>query len=200
MANLDNPFGLRPVRHLNGMPWNGQTQRCLMASGVAVNAYVGDAVVRAGTSNVDGTCPTITIATMGDANPVYGVITGFEPDGNYPNQVYRTTATNRYCYVCIDPDVIYHIQDDGVAVIGITGSALSANLIQTHAGSTVSGRSQMELKADTVAANASFQLFILNAAPIEGNDATIARAIWEVLISQHQLRTAIATGGILGIA
>ena len=202
MANVDAPFGLRPVKHLNGMPWNGQTMRCMVPSGTAVNLYVGDAVIRGTTADATGYCPTVTVAVMGDAAQIFGVITSFEPDVTDSTKVYRTASTNRYCQVCIDPDVIYQIQDSGGAAgtvaIGIAGVGLNANLIQTHLGSTVSGVSQMELNADTVAADSSFQLLILNAAPLSNNDATIARAVWEVIISQHQLRTFVTAHGILG--
>jgi proteasome assembly chaperone (PAC2) family protein len=170
----------------------------MVPSGTAVALYVGDAVIRGTTADADGTCPTVTVAVMGDAAQIFGVITSFEPDVTDSTKVYRSASTNRYCNVCVDPDVIFEIQDDGAAVIGIAGVGLNANLIQTHAGSTVSGVSQMELKADTVAANASFQLLILNAAPLPNNDATIARAVWQVLISQHQLRTFVTTFGLLG--
>lgn len=199
MANVDRPFGLRPVKHLNGSPWNGQTQLCYIPSTDSTRAFfIGDPVVRAGSANADGTCPSVTIATMGDANPIYGVITGFLPDSSYLNQTYRSDDTERYCFVCCDPDVIFEVQDDGAAVIGIAGVGLNANLISTHSGSTVTGYSGIELQADTVAGDASYQLVILNAAPLPDNDATLARAVWQVLISQHQLRYAIATGGILG--
>lgn len=198
MANIDAPFGLRPVKHLNGTPWNGATQRCLIPSTDSTSAFfVGDAVVRAGSASADGTCPTVTLATLGDANPIYGVITSFEPDPDNLSLMYRLDDTERYCNVCCDPDVIFEIQDDSSAVIGIAGVGLNANLV-AGTGSTVTGKSGMELLASTVTNDASFQLLILNAAPAVNNDATIAGAVWQVLISQHQLRCYIATGGLLG--
>ena len=36
------PFGLRPVRHTDGSPWNGQTIACVPASGTAI--FLGDIV------------------------------------------------------------------------------------------------------------------------------------------------------------
>ena len=200
MANVDKPFGLRPVKHLNGLPWNGVTQKCYVPSTASVRLHIGDAVIRGGTADHTGTCPTVTVATMGDAAQVYGVITGFETDSSYPNQVYQSDDTSRYCYVCIDPDVIYQIQDDGSAVIGIAGVGLNANIVQDIASTSVTHPflSGQAIIASTVAADASFQLVILNAAPLPNNDATIAHAIWEVLISQHQLRPFVATGGLLG--
>lgn len=200
MANVNKPFGLRPVGHLNGMPWNGKTQKCYVPSTTSVRLQIGDCVVRGGTADADGTCPTVTVATMGDANPIYGVITGFEADANYLGQTYQSDDTSRYCYVCNDPDVVFQVQDDGSAVIGIAGVGLNANVVQTvaTASTTHPFMSGQCLLASTVAANSSFQLVILNAAPLSNNDATLAYAVWEVIISQHQLRTFVTGHGILG--
>ena len=45
MANTDAPFGLRPVRHLNGSSWNGQTIRCFIHASYAYALFVGDPVM-----------------------------------------------------------------------------------------------------------------------------------------------------------
>lgn len=199
MANVTKPFGLRPVKHLNGMPWNGQTQKCYIpAAGAQMN--IGDAVVRNLTSSPDGFYPAVTVATMGDAAQIYGIITAFEPSSDQLDHTYQTSGTTRYCYVCIDPDVIFEIRDDSSAVIGIAGVGLNANIVQSTASASVTSSflSGQMLLASTVAANASFQLLILNAAPYDDNDATLAGAVWQVLISQHQLRTFVTTFGLLG--
>ena len=44
MANVETAFGLRPVRHLNGSPWNGQTIRCYLHESYAQAMYIGDPV------------------------------------------------------------------------------------------------------------------------------------------------------------
>ena len=199
MANVNKPFGLRPVKHLNGLPWNGLTQKCYIPA-AAAQMNIGDAVVRGGTSSADGTCPTMAVATMGATQQIYGVITGFVADSAYPNQVYQTSGTSRYCYVCIDPDVIFEIQDDGGAALGIDVVGSNANLIQTIASASVTHPflSGQCLNASTPTNDATYQLLILNASARPNNDATLAYTIWEVLISQHQLRPFVATGGLLG--
>jgi len=100
--------------------------------------------------------------------------------------------------VCIDPDVIFEIQDDGVAVLGITSVGRNANFIATHAGSAITGKSGIELDSSGVTDDASFQFLILAAGGDVTNDVTLARSTWEVLISQHQLRLAATDGGLLG--
>jgi hypothetical protein len=45
MANPTGPFGLRPVRHKNGAPWNGATVPVYCSASYATALYVGDPVV-----------------------------------------------------------------------------------------------------------------------------------------------------------
>jgi len=197
MANVDRPFGLRPVAHLKGGSWNGKTQLCYIPSTASIPAFIGDAVVRAGTANATGVYPTMVIATAGATNPIYGVITSFELDASYLGYVHQADDTSRFCHVCCDPDVIFEIQDDGAAVLGIASVGLNANLIYTHAGNAITGYSGTELDTAGTTADATAQLLILGAAPYPDNDATLAHTVWRVLISQHQLRN-LGGGGMLG--
>ncbi len=91
MANNDAPFGLRPIEHLNGLPWNGVTRRCYLPSTDANAMYIGDAVDVAGSSDTSGVCPTVAKATAGDGNPIFGVITAFDADPDNTSRVYRSS-------------------------------------------------------------------------------------------------------------
>lgn len=191
MANADTRFGLRPVRHLNGNPWNGQGMKCYVPSTDSTAAYfIGDPVVLAGSADATATCPTVTRATAGDGNKIFGVIVGFEPDETY-DTVYRADDTSRYCYVCCDPDVIFEVQACSGAALGATSVGLNAVIIFTHSGSTVTGYSGCEMDSGTTtapAANGSYQLLILGAVDRPDNDISVVNAKWEVLISLHSLR------------
>ena len=80
MANVDSPMGLRPIRHRNGAPYNGAANPYYKASGYGTAVFVGDAVIKAGSSNTAevklvgagvhaiGTLPDINRATVGDGN------------------------------------------------------------------------------------------------------------------------------------
>jgi len=50
MANIDAPFGLRPLRHRNGAPYNGAVNPYYIAGDVAA-LFIGDPVVKTGESN-----------------------------------------------------------------------------------------------------------------------------------------------------
>ena len=206
MANADKPFGLRPARYKNGAPWNGQATPYFVASGDSTALFLGDPVVCNGNSNTTavgrghepGTLLSVIRATAGDANPIIGVVVGVEPETR-DSTVYRAASTARVVYVADDPDLIFHMQDDGAGTPGTGNAFLNANVIYTHAGSTVTGLSGAEINATTWAADQSFQLLILGAARLPNNDAASDNAVWEVMINTHQLKGG-AVGTTLGIA
>lgn len=198
MANSDTPFGLRPVRHKNGAPYNGA------CNPYAVNAsadalFIGDAVAINGTANTaelsgvgagtfpPGTLPEIVKATAGDGNALTGVVVGFA--ANPPsNQVYNPASTSRIAFVADDPDLVFEIQADSAGSIAATEVGLNAVLIFTHAGSTVTGLSGMELDttSDAPDADASNQLTILRYVNKGGMVNDIGtNAIVEVKINNH---------------
>lgn len=192
MANKDFYFGLRPVKHLNGNPWNGVTQKCTILTTVSNAIGIGDPVLFAGGADARGN-PTVDLATLSATNKISGVITGFEadPDNLHPN--YRTSGAkskDRICYVCIDPDVIFHIQDDDSFALTEAYTGFNAALIRSHSTNTLTGVSAVELDASTPSGDATEQLYILRLADIEDNAFGI-NAIWEVLINKHSLNRAI---------
>lgn len=167
MANNDTPFGLRPLRHRNGAAYNGAANAYYVPSTYATALFIGDPVVKTGTSNTSavngmaaGTLPEINKATAGDGNSITGVVVGFAVDPDNLGKVYNPASTARVVYVCDDPDVVFEIQADGSIPAASVG--LNAVLIYTNTGSTITGRSGAELDttSDAPAADASNQLTI----------------------------------------
>ena len=207
MGNVSAPFGLRPVRHLNGMSWNGQTERCFVHADYATALFVGDPVLIDATTAVRDTTGkhlTVEIATAGNGNFISGVITSFEPRPGALGQNYKPASTEAYANVVIDPDVIFHIQDNGLATPD--KNMLGANaVLDDGAGSTASGLSgwMLDVSTDAPAADASNQLIILKLANFPDNTLA-AYAIWEVIITLHTLKscgdaTDSVSGGALGV-
>lgn len=202
MANVDKPFGLRPIGHLNGNPWNGQTKRFLVEDAyTTVALFIGDAVVVSGTGPTDdpsGWYPAVTRVTAATNNPIYGVIVSFDPidaaDVKH-SEVYRVNSTSRYVNCVVDPDVIFIIQDDGVLTLTGDECTENANLLHSHSGSTSTGLSGAELDTSTPGTTAADQLLIIGVWPEEGN-ALGANCIWEVIISNHSLRVKTGIAGV----
>jgi hypothetical protein len=217
MANVDRPFGLKPVRHKSGAPYTGAANPYYIPASYGTALYIGDPVVKTGTSNTArvtvpgggtfaiGTMPEINKSGAGDvssdANRITGVIVGFAALPNDLTKQYNPASTARVAYVCDDPDVVFEIQADGPIPAASIG--LNAVLIYTHSGSTVTGLSGAELDttSDVPAADASNQLVILRAVNREDNDTTLDHAKVEVMINTHTEAHATVTAatGTLGI-
>jgi len=203
MANKDAPFGLKPVKHLNGMSWNGQTVRFYISANDGSDTFIGDPVIITATAadrEANGKCLTVEKATAGDGNFITGVVTSFEPEDS-TSLKYRASGTARYGTMVIDPSVIYHIQDDGGIASTDLWPGANAVLIFTHSGSAYTGLSGVELDSGSTtapSADASNQLTILQLADIPGN-ALGANAIWEVMINLHSFRSTGDGDGSLGI-
>lgn len=210
MANADTPFGLRPIRHRNGAPYNGAVNPYYVNASYATALFIGDPVIKvAGGSNAAaikvpgvgsfgiGTLPEVEKATAGDGNRITGVIVGFAAQPTDLETKHSKASTEAVALVCDDPDVIFEIQADGA--IPAASMGLNAVLIYTHAGSTVTGLSGVELDttSDVPAADASNQLLILRAVNRDDNDTTLTHAKVEVLINQHTQNQ--GTVGTLGI-
>lgn len=198
MANVDSPFGLKPVDHLLGINWTAKVRKCYM-TGATGATYIGDPVILAGSADASGAYPTVIPATLAATNRFSGVVVGFEPDPDDLSLLYRPTSTNRYVLVCMDPYVIYEVQACSSAVLANTTVGLNAIMVQTHAGDTTTGLSGQEMDSGVgtaPAADVTYQLLILGAVDRPDNDISAVNAKWRVMISLHTFQT---TGGILGI-
>jgi hypothetical protein len=218
MANVDSPFGLKPVRYKDGRPYNGAFNPYYVKGDYGTALFIGDPVVKvAGGSNTAavsapgagtfgiGTLPHIEKTAAGDVDGVTkmitGVIVGFAPLPTDLTKKHNPASTERIAYVADSPDLVFEIQADGAVAAASMG--LNAVLIYTHSGSTVTGLSGAELDttSDGPEANASNQLLILRAVNREDNDTTLTHAKVEVLINCHtQAPGSTAAGdGSLGI-
>jgi len=189
MANVDMRFGLKPLhKMLRVTPY-------YVPSTYGTALYIGDPVVKTGTANTaevnfpgfkraPGTLPEVNKATAGDGNPVTGAIVGFAPLPASPQYQYNPASTARVIYVADHPDQEFLIQADGT--LAETSVGLNAVLIYTHAGSTVTGLSGVELDttSDVPAADASNQLTILRIWEAEDNDVSSANSVAVVKINQ----------------
>jgi hypothetical protein len=191
LANTDAPFGLRPVKHKSGAPYNGAFNLYYIPSTDNTAVYIGDPVVIVGDSNDNevrgfppGSLSEVARATVGDGNAITGVVVGVMADTR-DSLTYRAASTERVLMVADDPDLIFEIQADGTLTADSVG--LNAVLIATHAGSTVTGRSGMELDttSDTPAADSSNQLYIVGLKPVSNNDLASANSVALVTIINH---------------
>lgn len=196
MANLNNAFGARAVRHRNGAAYNGSAR--LYYSTGATALFIGDPVIvtsaggnaAAYFGSPVGSLPTVARATAGTGNALTGFVVGFfvEDRGNAP---YGVNGASRGVFVADDPDLIFEIQDSGVATLGVSAVSASTNLdLSTNAGSTATGRSGATLNT-TLGNVAGDQLKILGLAE-RPNNVIGQFSVWEVMINNHTQMQGVA--------
>lgn len=197
MANTNAPFGLRPVRYLNGALWNGQVQRYLVPATDSTAMFIGDPVTLAGDAGASGSyvngiytagMPTVSIGIAGSA--IVGAIVGFEVNPSALDAIHRAASIARVALVADDPNIVFHMQEanSGTAFTSAEVS-LNANFV-SGTGSTITGYSSYVVDNSTEATTATLNLRLMRLAPIETNDYGVA-AIWEVLLMAHQHRAGV---------
>ncbi len=200
MANTNAPFGLRPVRYLNGACWNGQVSRYLLPATDGTAYFIGDPVTLAGDAGASGSfvsgvytggMPTVSIGIAGAT--CIGAIVGFEVNPAALDKIYRPANTAMVALVADDPNVVFHIQEANTGTAWTSAEVgLNANFVSAT-GSTVTGYSSYVADNSTEATTATLNVKLLRVAPIETNDYGVA-AIWEVLLNNHAFRA-----GVLGV-
>jgi len=196
MANVDAPFGLRPLRYLNGAPWTGAATKYYVSS-AGSNLFIGDPVDIQGTTDATGKFPTVDKSTLADGNYTLGPIVAIGPQEEDLTKTYLASGGSDYVWVADDPNLIFEIQCDSVAAIGIADFGLNAIMVETHAGSTITGLSGIELDESSLAADASQMLMCLRLVDRPDNELALHANV-EVLISMHRLGFSGAGDGRLG--
>lgn len=188
MANADASFGLRPVMHKGGAPYNGACNAYYVGSSDGTALFIGDPVAAVGRANDSvisgndpGTLPAVVKSTAGAGNAVTGVIVGVEPT-TAESLAYRAASTERLLWVCDDPSVLYEIQATGTVTGEMIGN--NAEVIFTDSGSTTYNRSGVELDTGAVVTTTAGLLKIHRVVP-KANDTLGANSICLVSINNH---------------
>ena len=195
MANATTPFGLRPVRTYNSSSWNGAVERMYIHTLYDTALYVGD-IVR-GQEELDEKDTTahyqsIEKAAYTTGGAVLGVILGFEPRPANLEITYMPALTEGWAFVCVDPQTVYQIRDDGGGTPSKVYPQQNAALVDAG-GSAITGLSGFAMETTTPAETVTFPLTILGLSNIIGNELD-DYAIWDVMLNTPWL----AAGKILG--
>lgn len=183
MPNANTPFGLKPVREAGSGPHNGGLNQYFHAAGDATALYIGDPVIKSGTSDASGAYPSVIKATA--AGAITGVVQGFVPDGVTNVAGFGAASTAYYLLVSDDPDTLYEIQEDAVGgALAITDVGLNADFINAAPGT---GRklSGTMLDTSTKATTAGLPLKIVAVTPRPNNEVGSANSKVLVKINLH---------------
>ena len=197
MANIDAPFGLRPIAKLGSAPGGTTgTTKYKISSGASA-LFTGDPVKL----KADG-----SIEVKGGAGAITGAISGvfmgcFYTDpttskptfrNNYPDGL---AATDAIAFISDDVNQLYIAQQDAND-IGAADLGNNAEMIMA-AGSTTTGMSKAEIDSSTAATgNATYMLKILDFYDTPSNDTTAANSVLVVKINNHQLAASTGTAGV----
>lgn len=199
MANVNAPFGMRPVRYVDGRPYNGAVEY-YFATGATGVIRPGDPVVEAGSANTaefqgygPGTLPTCTVALDGSGDPITGVCVAVLPITR-DSVIYRENSTDRIIAVARGADLIFEVQADaGGTALAVTDVG---NFVVLKAGTTATLRSDWTVDTSvTPATTAAYQLKLMGFGKGPKNEVG-AYAVVEVLVNNHVLAN-IADGGRL---
>lgn len=202
-------FGFRPVRYVNGTPWNGAVVRHSILAANANALFIGDVCDLAGTASVSPTDGSIlhdvTVATA--TSPNYGIVTGFLPAAGTPNLgiTYGAASTYREVWVAVlEPTLILECSANSALTTAALG--LHYDLVAT-AGSTTTGVSAMVLASTPAATTGGgFQFWgvrndpgnlsgMTSATTIVASTAA-APTVIEVLCVEPRVGLAVATVGV----
>jgi len=199
MANTNKVNGFRPVRYLNGAPWNGQANKYVIPAGNGTATFIGD-LVKADATGDDAGYQTVVQAAA--SNAVLGVIVGMEvTPGSLDTPQYRAASTRRVVWVADDPNLIFEAQEDGdTDPLETTDIGLNINVV-VGAGSTVTGASGMQIDSDTAATTATLPLRLMGVVQRPDNENVLsaggqAYTRWEVKINNHQLGSSTGVAGV----
>lgn len=171
---VNAPLGAQSSSYGASAPWTGGFQVFPMTPAYGFNLGEGDFV-----SFANGLIIRATVA--GGAAPAAGVFVGcsyVDPTGvvqfskYWPANQATFPGTTPTANVIIDPQTVFTIQANGV--VAATAVDLNADIIVAGAGNISlaninTGYSGMMVNAATIAANATFPLYILGFDPTPGN-------------------------------
>jgi len=190
MANIDAPFGLRPVGNIGG----GQhmTNQFLIVDNEATSIFQGDIVepdennagyiaVQEATTNEDN---------LGVFNGVFitkDPTSGKPTFSNYYSQTNVATGEEIRAFVYDDPFMKFEIQGDSATAAAQTDINKVADSVATHSGSTANGRSKLELDvSDFQTTDGQLKAVAFSSDPENNEMATHCNYV--VIFNEHQYK------------
>lgn len=196
--------GFRPVKHMNGSPFNGQVNRYMISASDTAATNVGDLVQLSNDAALvdptGGVYPCVERIGSGTSVPIVGAIVGFEVDySNLNTGNYRAASTRRIALVADAPDLIFAAPEDatgGAVAAASVGLNVAINL--GTAATAAPWASGMSIDSSTVATTATLPLQVVGVVSAPDNQVRFdAGSAAELLvrINTHAFNAA----GIAGV-
>lgn len=197
MPTINAPFGLNPVMHRSGSPWNGRVVRRYIPSTNNNAFYVGSPVISLAAADAIGV-PGVDVGAAGST--YRGVVVGVEPfnvgaaslsganlDLTRAN-VPATKLRDYYVYIDQSPDTVFEVQGDATAT-NQTAANSNKNCQLTIAAPTDTTRplSATVVTSSTIATTQGHNIRLMGLSQKRPNNDFGAYAIWLCMINQHEL-------------
>ena len=194
MANVNNPFGLKPTRFLSGAPYNGAGNVYYIPANDTNEYSPGDYVKAAAVSDAFGTMGCIkalgtdtgrgVITAVFVSYPYSATVQGINLDLTVQN-IPATKLKAYYVFVADDPNILYEIVDDGLSTLTATAVNKNCSLTVTNP-STPQQMSATVLATGTVATTSSLNFRIMGL--IQRDDNTFGQyAHWLVKMNASDM-------------
>jgi len=170
--------GFRPVKHMNGSPYNGQFNRYMISASDSQVTNVGDLVILSDNDALvdpnGGVYPAVERAASATSSAIVGAIVGFEPDySNLNTGNVRAASTRRIAFVADSPDLIFEAPQDGTGgVVAAASVGLNCSLVIGSGASTAPFASVMMVDSSEVATTATDPIQIMGVVASPDNDVT----------------------------
>lgn len=201
MANVSRINGFRPVKHLNGSPYNGQANLYYVSS-ASDEILVGDPVKLAGSADAYGN-PSVDLS--GTTDVACGIVVGimpskFDPRGNMttgaqsldlPGSAQIAVSGSGYVMVADSPDIVFEVEtsngDVAAANIGLNVTpALGA-----RSATTITSPATVDMGTEATTSTLMFKLLGLSQ-KVNNSIATSAKVL--VMFNAHQFGSVGTTG------
>ena len=209
MANTSRVNGFKPVKHLTGAPYNGQSTLYEVPAGETVPVFVGDLVKlsdSAGTAGVPAVEVVVGASAQITAGPILGAVVGvlntkMDPlDGSMTGgsialdtPQYRAASTKQYVLVADAPDLIFEAEADAAVAAASVGLNVGVGA-SAHTNPLINGASPMYVYSTTAPATTS-TLPLQIVGVVKRVDNEINSAFNKVLV-----RINVHTYGSVGVA
>jgi len=164
MANTSKINGFKPVRHLNGSPYNGQARLYEVPAGEAVPVFIGDLVKlsdSAATSLYPVVESVVAASSQIAAGPILGAVvgivnvktdptTGIMSNGSISldTPVYRPASTKQFVLVADSDDIIFEAEADASVAAASIGLNVGVGA-SAHTNPLLTGCSPMYVYSTT---------------------------------------------------
>lgn len=194
MTNAVRLGGFRPVKHLNGSPYNGQFNIYEIVAGDGTAVNVGDLVKPDAGTGTDYFPTVIRLAASGQvtAGPVTGAVVGFVIDPtNLNTPQYRAASVKRYAQVADSPDLIFECVDGGTVPCTQTLIGMNTGVTCT-APNTTTGVSPMATGTTAPTTTNTLPLKIVGIVKSPDNEVALANQRLLVTINSHTYGNIVA--------